>query len=115
MPDVISASRNTDRITRHVDSLIVPLQYIGQTVPQRRAYIRLFSKSELDLVNEVIDDLWNQTAPEVSDASHDIIWQTREDQANIPYEAASLDGRPLTQQEIDRSHELARQFSWTGD
>jgi hypothetical protein len=81
----------------------------------RAPYRDIFSAGELALVDEVIKDLWGQTAEEVSDASHDIVWRGRQDQEDIPYEAVYLSNDPLTEDDIRRSKELAKELGWLGD
>ena len=87
----------------------------ARVVPLRAPYRDLFSAGELALVDEIIKDLWDQTAEEVSDASHDIIWRGRQDQEDIPYEAVYLSNDPLTEEDIRRSKELAKELGWLGD
>lgn len=86
-----------------------------RVVPLRDAHSDLFTGDELALVDRVIEQLWDQTAEEASDASHDIVWRTRQDLDRIPYEAAYLSDEPITEEEIRRSKELARQLGWFGD
>jgi hypothetical protein len=83
-----------------------------RTVARREPDTSLFSVEELRIVDEIISQFWNENAEEVSDLSHDVIWLTRENKDPIPYEAAYLDPSPLTKEEIDRTYELARRFSW---
>ncbi len=86
-----------------------------RVIPLRASHRDLFSAGELALVDEIIKDLWGQTAEEVSDASHDIIWRSRQDEENIPYEAVYLSDNPLTEEDVRRSKELANEFGWLGD
>jgi Protein of unknown function (DUF4065) len=81
-------------------------------VPRRRPYLNLFTPDELDIVDEVIHELWSHTAEQVSDASHDVIWRTRRNREPIPYEAAYLSNDPLTADEIARTRELADELGW---
>lgn len=85
-----------------------------RVVPLRMPYVELFSRDELDLVDEVIRELWDQTAEQVSDASHDVVWRTRGHREPIPYEAAYLDTEPLSAHEIARTRELADELGWHG-
>lgn len=83
-----------------------------RVVPKRAANIDLFTAGELEIVDQVIEELWDQTADEASDASHDLAWQTRADEESIPYESAFLDDSPLTEDIIKRTHELAEEHGW---
>lgn len=83
-----------------------------RVVAKREADLSLFTLGEKAIVDEVIEELWDQTAADVSDASHDIMWTTRQDRESIPYEAVYLDGSDFTENEISRTHELAAQHGW---
>lgn len=72
----------------------------------------LFTADELALVDEVIRDLWDQTAAEVSDASHDIRWSALTDKDPMPYELVHLSGEPLSDAEQSRTRELAKELGW---
>ena len=86
-----------------------------RVVAERMPYTDLFSDDELAVVDEFISRFWGQTAEEVSDASHDIIWKTRNDGDAIPYEAIYLSNGDVTPQEIERTRQLAKEFAWFGD
>ena len=83
-----------------------------RTIALRDPALRLFTEDEIALVDEVIAELWDQNATEVSDASHDIRWLTLNDRDVLPYEMAYLSNEPLTQAQIERTKELAEQFGW---
>jgi hypothetical protein len=87
-------------------------QYHGKAqlrpVALREPALESFSAPEIDLVNDVIRDLWEQNATEVSRLSHDFIgWQAAAMDEIIPYEASLIDTSPLTVEE----EEWARQFA----
>ncbi len=82
-----------------------------RTVALRNPYLSLFSEDEISLVDEVIKDLWGQTATEVSDASHDVRWRTLNDKDFLPYEFAFLDN-DITDEDRIRSEQLARELGW---
>lgn len=90
-------------IGNHVQKRVVPL---------REAYLDVFTKAEIALVDEVIRELWSQSAPEVSNASHDVRWRTLALRDEIPYEAVFLSDAGLTQNDIKRTRELADEFGW---
>ena len=81
-------------------------------VALRRPVLEHFTSDEIALVDEVIKELWPQTATEVSDASHDVRWRTLEHRDPIPYEFAFLSDDPITPEEIERIRELADKFGW---
>ncbi|PDQ17331.1 hypothetical protein CN311_30580 [Mesorhizobium sanjuanii] len=83
-----------------------------RTVALRDAITDHFSVDELQLVDEVIEELWNQNAAEVSNASHDIRWKVLELKDDIPYEFAYLSNEDVTSQDIARTHELAAEHGW---
>ena len=83
-----------------------------RTVALREPVLEHFTKDELAIVDEVIRDLWSQTATEVSNASHDIRWRTLQHRDGLPYEFAFLSDEPVTEKEVDRTRELAREFGW---
>lgn len=89
-----------------------PEHYQERPVAIREPVTDLFTADELSLVDEVIRDLWNQTAAEVSDASHDIRWLALRNKDPMPYELAHLSDAPLSQAEQTRTRELAREFGW---
>lgn len=98
-------------------ALVIEYRPVGnrtqeRVVPLRAPFLDLFTKDELNVVDEVIRELWGQTAEETSDASHDIIWKTRRDGDLIPYEAVYLNDGPLTDKEIERTRQLASEFGW---
>jgi hypothetical protein len=83
-----------------------------RVVPLRKAYLELFTGDELALVDEVINELWNQSADEASNASHDIRWRTLKLKDDIPYEAVFLSNEPLTDNDLRRTKELADELGW---
>ena len=86
-----------------------------RVVPLRDPDVSLFTAAELRLTDEVVKDLWSATADEASNASHDIVWSSRQDRDLIPYEAGRLDNGPLTDDDIKRTRELVKEFGWLGD
>lgn len=66
-----------------------------------------FSGAEIALVDEVIRRLWNLTAAEVSDLSHQFVgWEAFGDREDIPYETVFVSGRRLTRKELDYGRSL---------
>lgn len=83
-----------------------------RTVARRDAVLAHFAADEVQLVDEVIAELWSQTASEVSDASHDIRWRVLNLKDLLPYEFAFLSNEGVTQREIERTAQLAERFGW---
>ena len=92
----------------------VPIGNLMQdrTIALRSPVMTHFSEDEVILVDQVVSELWSQTATEVSDASHDVRWRVLQNRDSLPYEFAFLDARPLTQADQDKTLELAREFGW---
>ena len=83
-----------------------------RTVALRDPEMRFFTADEMALVDEVIRDLWDQNATEVSNASHDVRWRVLQHKDPVPYEFAYLADYPVTEAEERRIQELATQFAW---
>jgi hypothetical protein len=94
-----------------VDSVMMGAREQKRTVALRQPVTALFTPDELLLVDEVIRDLWPQTATEVSDASHDVRWRTLNNEDHIPYEFAFL-ANELTENDEARTRELAAELGW---
>lgn len=71
----------------------------------------IFSGEEIALVHQVIRDLWELNATEVSDLSHRFAgWQAAELGETIPYKTVFVDqARPLTREEEEWVQELIRE------
>jgi len=83
-----------------------------RTIALREPILDFFTKDEIALVDEVIDELWDQTATEVSDASHDVRWRVLQHKDPLPYEFAFLSNEPVSDVENQRTRELARELGW---
>ncbi len=73
-----------------------------RSVAQRDPNTSVFSKDELELLNEVIHQLTNRNATEVSRLSHRFSgWDLAEEGETIPYEVALIDDPgPLSPEEL---------------
>lgn len=89
-----------------------PDHHQERPIALREPVTDLFTADELALVDEVIKDLWNQTAAEVSDASHDIRWSALNHKDPMPYELVHLSDEPLSDAEQSRTRELALELGW---
>lgn len=83
-----------------------------RTVALRDPVLEHFATDELQHVDAVIAELWNQTAARVSDASHDVRWKVLVDRKPIPYEFAYLSGSPISERDIRRTRELSDRYGW---
>lgn len=82
-------------------------------IPLRPADLSLFSARDIAIVEEVITKAWQATGTQVSNFSHGRAWEVAgTDGAPIPYEAAFLSDRPVSDAEIARTRELNRQYQW---
>lgn len=80
-------------------------------IARREPDLTLFSAEELDLVSQIIADLWPLNAKEVSDLSHEFIgWRLAEEREEIPYFSVYV-GEPqaLTAEELEWAEEVIRE------
>ncbi len=69
--------------------------------------LSIFSGSQIAMVNEVLRRFRRMSASEISENSHRFTgWQLAQDGEIIPYAAALLDNRPVTEQEDKWADEL---------
>jgi hypothetical protein len=85
--------------------------YYGRTIKRpvalREPDLSIFKADEIAIVNDVIRYFWDMNAAEISDYSHRFIgWQLAGEEEDIPYEAAFISNRPLTESESDYALEL---------
>jgi len=80
--------------------------------PMRPPDLSKFSASDIDLVHNVIDALWNKTAKGVSTLSHGKAWEVAEDRGPIPYEAVFLSDAPINRYDVARGKALAKKHGW---
>ena len=73
--------------------------------------LRLFSAPELDLINRVLDELWEHNATQVSDLSHNLLgWQLAEYGEDIPLGTIFVgEPRELTPKEVEMALGLPSQ------
>ncbi len=83
-----------------------------RTIAKREPIMRFFTADEIAVVDEVIAELWSQTARDVSDASHDVRWRVLQHKDPVPYEFAYLSDEPVSESEEARTRELANKFGW---
>jgi hypothetical protein len=79
----------------------------------RAPELSLFSRAELDLIRDVILELWDHNATEVSDLSHKFIgWRAAELYEVIPYGTVFVGSSPapLSDQELAIAEDAIREF-----
>jgi hypothetical protein len=83
-----------------------------RVVALREADLAAFSAQEIDLVRDVITELWNLTGSEVSDLSHQFVgWQVAGLGEEIPYGTVWIaPPRPLTPEEEQWAQEAIAEF-----
>lgn len=85
---------------------------LDKTVALRAPALEHFTSDEIAVVDEVIKELWDLNATEVSNASHDVRWRVLTHKDSLPYEMAYLSDEPPTAKEIARTRELAAELGW---
>ena len=101
----------SDEMSRQGDLAIYenPIHHYIQKRPLalRQPDVSLFSGPEIAMVNQVLRRFRRMTATQISENSHQFHgWQLAKDGETIPYAAALLDKRPLTEQEDEWAHEI---------
>lgn len=102
-----------ERMERRGDCKWVERAYFGRVqkrlVATRGADLSWISDDARALVDHLIDELWERSAKDVSDLSHELPgWQAVGMQEEIPYETIFvLPPRPLSVGELERARELA--------
>ena len=79
---------------------------------KRSPEMSVFSEDERQLADRIIEELWEHSATEVSDLSHDFIgWKAARPNELIPYETVFVGdpAMPLTSDEIEFCRQLARE------
>lgn len=74
--------------------------------------LTLFSKQDLDYLDQAISVYWDKTGTEVSDISHGVAWRSRDDGDPMPYELAYLSDRPLGIGQKGKLLKLAQTYGW---
>ena len=82
-------------------------------VPERPPDLKLFTKEELELVDQVIEWLKDNNGNDVSRISHrEKGWNLAEDRADIPYSTVFLSNRKLTKSEIAHFQKVSEKQGW---
>jgi Protein of unknown function (DUF4065) len=84
-------------------------------IPLREANLSLFTANDIALLDTVIAEHWGRTATEMSNLSHDRIWQIAGTQGRrVPQQAVFISSAPLTAYDVQRTKELAEKHGWGG-
>lgn len=79
-----------------------------RVIAKSAADLTLFTPGEIDIIKDVIQELWGKSAKEVTDMSHDEWgWRLTEDGDTIPYRTAWFSPQPLSQEQMDAARLLA--------
>jgi hypothetical protein len=82
-----------------------------RTVNLRAPRLEIFTGREISLVDRVIETLEGLDADETSELSHRFVgWKMTKPNAPIPYGSIFISDEPLSEAEIFRGQELAREF-----
>lgn len=96
-----------------LERVTLPNGYVQhRTIALRDPVLEHFTADEIQIVDSVIAELWNQNASEVSDASHDVRWRVLNNQDPMPYEFAFLSNEGVTRDDIERTRQLASEHGW---
>lgn len=105
--------------------LLKEMEDDGQIRTERRSYFgrtqyRLHALTEANLeklsgrdvsiVDEVISKVWHLNASEVSNITHNYVWQNLDNGVQIPYEASLLSDEPPTSDEVELGKQLADEY-----
>ena len=78
----------------------------------RKPDLSIFSRADLDIVDEVIKELWNLNADDTSKKSHGIAYRLCDEGVRIPYEASFL-AEPHSKAKIsNRARDLGDKYGW---
>lgn len=81
----------------------------------REPDLSMFHQDELDIIDEVIDYLWDLNGSEVSELSHrEMGWKVTEEYDTIPLRTAWISAQPLTPKQISKGKEVAERHELMG-
>jgi hypothetical protein len=83
-----------------------------RSVALRDADISLFSKGEIEIVDQVIEALSGKTATKISYESHKTAWHVLGDKERIPYEAAFFSDEGANASDIKDARRLNEKYGW---
>lgn len=78
-----------------------------RTLALRQPKLDIFTPQEIDLINQIVKDLWDYDGTEVSELSHEFIgWKVAKEKEEIPYQVALLNFDKPTEEEVDYGKSL---------
>lgn len=85
-----------------------------RTVNLTEPHLKLFSGREIALVDSIIEELWDMDAEQSSELSHRFVgWKMTKENEAIPYGSIFISDEPLSEAEIVRGQQLARELGFT--
>lgn len=111
VPSEITSGRNA--LLLRGDATVEVTDWFGREqerlVSKRSPNLAVFSAAEKEIIDEVLGDLREMSATEVSEMSHaDLGWQLVKNNETIPYAAAFLSSRSPDDAELRRGLEIQR-------
>lgn len=106
-----------DEMIKAGDLAIQPVKLVSGRVQERPVNLRsakleMFTSAQISLVDSIIEALRDASAEEVSELSHRMVgWKVVEHGETIPYETIFVSDGPLTEADIERAKELAKQLA----
>jgi Protein of unknown function (DUF4065) len=97
---------------RQVPHPLAPNRKLRRVEPEREADLTFMSIDTRHVLDGVIMARWGESADSASARTHGIAWEIANMRDPIPYEAAFLSDRSITQKDIERTEELSRRFGW---
>ncbi|MCI0345318.1 MAG: SocA family protein [Chloroflexi bacterium] len=85
---------------------------LQKLVALREPDLSVFDAAEVDVVRQVVEELWERNATEVSDLSHRFVgWQAAGMGDEIPYNTVLIGPlRPLSDDEVEWARQAIREF-----
>lgn len=80
----------------------------------RKPKVDMFKARDIALLQDIIDQLEQRSATDVSDMSHGLAWKVAHEKEIIPYEAVLLDNRGINEQDIAEARQLIQEHGWQG-
>jgi len=83
------------------------------TRAQREADLSIFTRNEIQLIEEVVDQYQHHNASDVRELSHlEAGWQLTDEKEVIPYETVLIERGPLPPSVQQKGNELLQRYGW---
>jgi len=105
-----------ERMIENKELVVQSVALLGGKIQHRTVNLRepdldMFTGSEINIVNQIIEVLADCDAETVSELSHqEVGWKVVKDGETIPYKMVFLSDEPLTEKEIARGQEIAKKL-----